>query len=151
MPLDRLVSDTPAVDRAGCSMRAMPKSRILARPSLVRKMLSGLMSRWMMPFACAAARPSAIWQAISTAFCGCERAGAQPFGERLALEQLRDRVGHGAEGARVVDREDVRVIERRDGARLAVEAARGCRRRAPPRPGSIFRATSRRSRVSRAR
>jgi len=58
-PRFETVSESPAV-RAGCSIRAMPKSRIFARPSFVRKMLSGLMSRWMMPFSFAAARPSAI-------------------------------------------------------------------------------------------
>ena len=29
--------------------------------------LSGLMSRWVMPLACAASRPSAIWMAIDSA------------------------------------------------------------------------------------
>ncbi len=115
-----MVSERPEV-RAGCSIRAMPKSRIFARPSLVRKMLSGLMSRWMMPFSCAAARPSAIWLATSTAFCGMQGAAAQAVEQRLAFEQLRDRVRHRAERARVVDREDVRMVERRDRARLAVE------------------------------
>ncbi len=51
-------------------IRAIPKSRIFARPSFVRKMFSGLMSRWMTPRACAAERPSAIWQAISVARLG---------------------------------------------------------------------------------
>src|ERR1700728_4819164 len=39
---------------------ARPKSRILAWPRLVTKMLAGLMSRWTMPWECAASRPSAI-------------------------------------------------------------------------------------------
>jgi hypothetical protein len=46
---------------------AMPKSRIFTRPSVVRKMFSGLRSRWMIPFACAAARPSAMPAPISAA------------------------------------------------------------------------------------
>ena len=52
---------------AGFSIRAMPKSRILARPSLVRKMFSGLMSRWITPILCAASSPSAMRLAISVA------------------------------------------------------------------------------------
>ncbi len=39
---------------------ATPKSRILASPRFVIKMLAGLMSRWMMPFRWAASSPSAI-------------------------------------------------------------------------------------------
>ena len=39
---------------------ASPKSRILACPRLVTKMLAGLMSRWTMPSACAASSASAI-------------------------------------------------------------------------------------------
>ncbi len=47
--------------------RASPKSRILIRPSLVMNRLSGLISRWIIPLACAAPRPAAIWRAKSTA------------------------------------------------------------------------------------
>ena len=36
--------------------RAMPKSSTFTPPARVRKMLSGLMSRWTMSFSCAAAR-----------------------------------------------------------------------------------------------
>jgi hypothetical protein len=42
-----------------------PKSRILASPPLVTKTFSGLMSRWMMPFECAASSASLTWIAIS--------------------------------------------------------------------------------------
>ena len=38
---------------------AKPKSRIFTRPALVTNRFSGLRSRWMMPFSCAAARPRA--------------------------------------------------------------------------------------------
>ena len=37
--------------------RARPKSRIFTIPSFVTKRFSGLMSRWMTPLSCAAARP----------------------------------------------------------------------------------------------
>ncbi len=42
---------------------ARPKSRILMRPSVVRKRFSGLRSRWTMPLRWAAARPWAAWTA----------------------------------------------------------------------------------------
>jgi hypothetical protein len=54
---------------------------------------------------------------------GVHRAAAKAVRERLALEELGDRVGHGPVGARVVDRQDRRVVQRRDGSRLALEAA----------------------------
>ena len=40
---------------------ASPKSRILARPLLVMKRFAGLISRWIMPRACAVASALAIW------------------------------------------------------------------------------------------
>ena len=60
------------------------------------------------------------------------RSGSAPAGEplaqRLALEQLHDRVGGRRPSlAEVVDREDVRVRQRGDRLRLALEA--GERRR----------------------
>ena len=48
---------------------ARPKSRIFAwpvPPHGITKMLAGLMSRWMMPAACAASSASAIWMASSS-------------------------------------------------------------------------------------
>ena len=42
--------------------------------------------------------------------------------QRLAFEQLRHDVGHAVVHADVVDREDVRVIQRRSGARFLLEA-----------------------------
>ena len=39
---------------------ASPKSRIFATPRLLTKIFAGLMSRWMMPFECAASSASAI-------------------------------------------------------------------------------------------
>ena len=47
---------------------------------------------------------------------------AQPLAQRLALEQLRDDVRRAVVRADVVDREDVRMIQRRGRARLLLEA-----------------------------
>ncbi len=53
---------------------ARPKSTIFTRPSAVTITFSGFRSRWTMPASCAAARPSAICCAISTA----RRSGMRP-------------------------------------------------------------------------
>ena len=47
------------------SDRAIPKSMILAWPSLSIMMLPGLRSRWVMPSLWASPRPSAIWRAMA--------------------------------------------------------------------------------------
>ena len=52
-------SDSVLCSGPGVSL-ASPKSRILAWPRVVKKIFAGLMSRCMMPFECAASRPSAI-------------------------------------------------------------------------------------------
>jgi hypothetical protein len=49
----------------------------------------------------------------------------EPSLQRLSFEQLRDRVGNAVVPAEVVDREDVRVRERGDRQRLALEARQG--------------------------
>ena len=46
----------------------------------------------------------------------------EPLGQRLALQQLRDRVRDVPVRARVVDGEDARVVQRGDGARFPLEA-----------------------------
>ena len=47
--------------------RASPKSTILTVPSGVTRTLSGFKSRWIVPAACAAASPPAIWIAVAIA------------------------------------------------------------------------------------
>ena len=60
------------------------RSRILPSPRAVIKMFAGLMSRWMMPFWCAASSPSAIWIANLSSSSTCRAdpwvglAGASP-------------------------------------------------------------------------
>src|SRR5438045_2007353 len=58
-------------------MRASPKSRIRAcTPSGafgVIMMFAGLMSRWMMFWSCACARPESTWHITSAARCGSKR------------------------------------------------------------------------------
>ncbi len=52
-----------------------------------------------------------------------ERAAGQPVAQRLAIQDLGDEIGGVVLRAGVEDGEDVRVIERRGGPRLLLEAA----------------------------
>ena len=86
--------------------RASPKSRILTRPSFVRKRFSGLRSRWTIPFSCAAPRPCAIWIAYSTALRTDSAAVSESRSQRLALEQFRDGVRDAICRSNIEDREN---------------------------------------------
>ncbi len=86
---------------------ARPKSRTLTCPSLVTNRFSGFTSRWMTPFACAAARPSAICPAYSTAFRGADRSPDERLTEHLAIQQLHRDEAAGVGLADVVDGENV--------------------------------------------
>ena len=87
-----------------------------------------------MPCSCAASSASAICRAIGERLVERQRAAREPLGEVLALDQLHD---EGADAARLleaVDRGDVRVLERGEHLRLALEAreALGVGARTPP-------------------
>jgi hypothetical protein len=58
-------------------------------------------------------------------FADRKRPPREPLGQRLALDQLHDEVVHAPVMADVVHGTDVRMIERGDGARLALELAPG--------------------------
>src|SRR5687768_6307679 len=98
----------------------MPKSATSVDPSVVRSRFSGLMSRWITPCRCA---------------CGL---GGNPYGrahrqlplppepiaERLALDERHGKPELAGGLARVVDREDVRMLEPGGEPDLALEAFR---------------------------
>ena len=67
---------------------ARPKSRILACPREVTKMLAGLMSRWTMPFECAASSASAISMAMSSNSFSSGGCCFSVLIERFAFQQL---------------------------------------------------------------
>ena len=79
-----------------------------------------------------------------------QRRVAHALAQRLPFEQLRDQVRRALRGTDVVDRENVRVVERRHRTGLGLEAAQPVGVRAYA-ASSILMATSRASRVSRAR
>ena len=76
-----------------------------------------------MPFSCAAASPSAICSAASTALRGESAPRSRRLRQRLAFQQLADEVRIVfLVAADVVDREQVGMIEHPGGARLLFEA-----------------------------
>ena len=80
-------------------------------------------SRWTSPAACAAARPR---PAATNALEDLARRAARDahhVRERLAVDELHRDEHAIADGADVVDRDDVRVGELRDRLRLAAAAA----------------------------
>ena len=54
-----------------------------------------------------------------------QRSGRQPLAERIALQELHDRIGNSVLIAEVVDGENVRMGQRRHCAGLALEASQG--------------------------
>ena len=112
----------PRLSLAGATF-ASPKSRILAWPRLVTKMLAGLMSRWTMPSAWAASSASAISMASDRIMLGFQRPAGDAMLQRHALQKL-----HGDEGFAVlvvdfVDGADVGMVQGGGGLGFALEAA----------------------------
>src|ERR1051326_1971540 len=107
---------------------ARPKSRIFTPPERVRKMFSGLRSRWVMPRAWPGrgGRGARAGRDLRGELDGPllrERAArAQAVAQRLPFEQLEDDVEGVAVLAEVVDGDEVRVIEQAERARLLLEA-----------------------------
>src|SRR6476646_8159227 len=91
------------------------QSRIDPSASSHRKMLSGLRSRWMTPWACAAATPRIEGSMIATA-------STNAIGQRLARQQLHHQAGGALVLDDVEDGHDVRVIDAPGGQRLPAEA-----------------------------
>ena len=82
---------------------------------------SGFRSRCTMPASWALASPSAIWTAIGSSF----RVGRAPA-ERISRSVLPSTLSMAIQATEpevpdVVDRDDVRVVERRRGPRLVLE------------------------------
>ncbi len=123
------------VSRVCSAARAMPKSvsfTVIASVSIsavsaagppITIRLPGLTSRWMIPWRWAYSSPAHDWTPISTATCGPSAPlRLQELRAGLALDVLHDDVVAAVVDAGVVDLDDVRVDQLRDGERLAAEA-----------------------------
>ena len=129
--------DSPLVATTGAALFASPKSSSFAiggaeaPPPRTRKTLAGLRSRWTMPDRWALSSASQISIAIFRASGSgrgrlrFERRAAARRGrpaQRLPFEILEHEEVDAVLMPDVVQRADVRMIERRDRARLALEA-----------------------------
>ena len=105
-----------------CANFAMPKSRILTVPSSSTRTFAGLMSRWTMPCSCAYARPSQ--SCADDLELRRQRQRLRPAQHRvkvLAAQEFHHDVRRAVVLAQFVDRDDVRVLQPRDGLGLALE------------------------------
>ena len=85
--------------------------------------MEGLTSRWTRPFACAASRAFATWLQMASARAGSSAPSARRSALQVrSLDEAHREVEAAVDVARVVDRHDVRVLERHGELRLAREA-----------------------------
>ena len=109
--------------RGGVERLGQPEVEHLDRARrAVSLTLAGLRSRWITPLSWAASRPSAICLAISSRLVERERPPCEPLREILALDQLHRQEAIAAVLVQTVDRGDVRVVQRGQQLRLALEA-----------------------------
>ncbi len=106
----------------GCASFARPKSSILTCPRSVTKMFADLMSRCTMPQRVRGVERVGDLHAEVEQGVHRQRPVRQPALQRRPVEQLHDQERQVAVMADVVERADVRMVERRGGARLALEA-----------------------------
>ena len=132
----------PQTLRSGASL-ARPKSRILACPRLVTKMLAGLMSRWTMPFGVRGVeRVGDLDGRGPASVSSLQRAAADAVLQRQPSSNSMTMKGLAVVLADVVDGADVGMVQRRGGAGFALEALQRLRSRASS-SGRNFRATKR--------
>ena len=112
--------------------------------------LAGFRSRWTMPFSCAASSASAICTRDRQRLVERQRPAQQAIGQRLALDQLHDQEMSAVGLLEAVERGDVRVIQRRQDLRFALEPRHAVGVGREDVEETLI-ATSRLSRVSRAR
>ena len=106
---------------AAVATLARPKSRILAWPRSVTKMLAGLMSRWTMPLPWAASSASAISMASGSKNFQLERATGDAVLQSHAFEIFHGDERHAVFLADVVNGADVGMVQSRRGLRFALE------------------------------
>ena len=125
-PESNQTSPAPGARPSSLRSLARPKSRIFKKPSLVSIRFSGLRSRCTMPAEWALARPSAACVAISSSRrVGHGRPSWASSSPRSVWPSttLHHDVRQAGGLADLVDRDDVRVIERGGRARLLSESS----------------------------
>ena len=107
---------------------ARPKSSTLTSSSAVSLMFAGLRSRWTMPRSCAASSAADDLAGEVQRLRGSARprpgcaARQQPFVERFALDQLHHQRQDAVLPFEAMNRGDVRMVERGEDPRLALES-----------------------------
>ena len=101
---------------------ARPKSSSF-EPVLVNMMFAGLMSRWTMPCAMRFVERVGNLGGDRQRLVERQRPSFQPRGQSLALEMRHDEIVRAIDAANVVDAADVRMVQRGDRTRLALEAS----------------------------
>ena len=130
---DEVAAGRPAPRRSWRARSRAPSPT----PDGVIMTLPGLRSRCTTPRSCAASSAAAIWMPRRERLARRQRPAREALRERLALDELEHEVRRARRLLEPVDRGDVRVVERRERLRLALEArqalgvARRTRRAAP--------------------
>ena len=136
---------------SACASFARPKSSTFTVPSGGILMFAGFRSRWMIPCSCAASSASAICLAIGSASSSGIGPRAIRCGEVFALDEFHhEGVDASWRSSRPVNGADVRMIQRREDLRFALNRASRSASVANE-SGRTLMATSRFSFVSRAR
>ena len=118
----------PSHATLGAASLARPKSSTLTCPRDVSIRLAGLMSRCVMPCACAASRASTIWSAIATMSGPAIGVLGNPLGQGQPLDEFHRDEADAVALPHVVDDGNIGMVERGCRARLADETSRPCRR-----------------------
>ena len=75
----------------------------------------------MIPCSCAASSASAICRAMGSASCERDRTAPEALSQVFALDELHDQAANRAAFLETVDMRDVRMVERRQHLRFALE------------------------------
>ena len=90
-------------------------------------MLAGLRSRWMIPFPCATSSASAIWRAMASASVNRDGSSRNPIGQRRSFDEFEHEGAHAVALLESIDSPDVRIVQRGQHARFAVETSQAVR------------------------
>ena len=99
-------------------------------------MLAGFRSRCTMPLSCAASSASAICRAMRERLADWHRSAREALGERVAFNELENERAMPSSVFEAVNSADVRVVERRQHPRFALEAGEALRIGLEARAGS---------------